>query len=280
MKNQFLSDKGMTPHTQYKEEPRVMHFLHLHPQYEVYFCPRKTNQQLVLNGKEYVCDTPCVVISPPYSIHSMSSMTDEPYPRYCFYFTEQMLEHLREGQYVPLRLNNPEILFLELTEEEASLLIPVAQTAAQSAYGLTGKEKEIAFSLFLNMLFRICPEDRVHTYGNFRFYIQKVFRYIAENYMQDISSESVAKEFSISRSKLDRDLRTFADCTLHDFLDLCRLNRAKELLQSGERLAVEEIGRLCGFHNSSYFYIFFKKYMGVSPLEYRKQFLTAQIKKK
>ena len=280
MKNQFLSDKGMQPYTQYQDEPREMHFLHLHPQYEIYFCPRRIDQRLVLNGKEYVSHTPCVVISPPYSIHSMSSMSNKPYPRFCFYFSDQTLERLGAGGYLPSRMSEPEVLFVELTEEEAELLLPVAEMASNPRYGLGEKEKEMAFSLFLNMLLRICPEERVHTYGNFRFYIQKVFRYIAENYMQDISSESVAKEFSISRSKLDRDMRTFADCTLHDFLDLCRLNRAKELLQSRERYGVEEIGRLCGFHNSSYFYIFFKKYMGVSPLEYRKSFLASQKVKK
>ena len=271
MENRFLNDKGIWPYSQYKEEPYVMHFLHLHPQYEIYFCPQNIEQRLVLNGKEYLHNGPCVIISPPFSIHSMSSVSSERFLRICLYFTEQTLERFRD-QYLPTRLHTPESLFFDLTEAQAKLLLPVAETAAREQYGLTRKEKEIAFALFLSMLFRICPENKIRTYGNFKFYIQNVFRYVAENYMYDITSESVAREFSISRSKLDRDLRMFAGCTLHEFLDLCRLNRAKELLQREDKLAIDEIGQMCGFRNSSYFYIFFRKHMGVSPLEYRRRF--------
>lgn len=275
MEGNFLTDKGNEPSCQRQEDPYDMRFLHLHPQYELYFSPEAVKQRVVLNGEEYVLDKPCAILVPPFFLHSMSSVDADRFLRICLFFSQKIIENVPDP-YLPARLNTPECLCFELTEEQAKLLLPLAELPTQEQYDMTPEEKELSFVLLLNMLFRFCPEERIKTYGNLRFYVQNVLRYVSENYMYDISSESVAREFSISRSKLDRDLRAFANCTLHDFLDLCRLNRARDLLQAKHRYAIDEVGQMCGFRNASYFYIFFRKHMGMSPLEYRKQFFVSE----
>jgi AraC-like DNA-binding protein len=272
MSHQFFTDMGESPYAEYSDWPHVMNYLHLHPQYEVYFCPRAIEQHLMINGREYRRNTPCVVISPPFFIHSMSPVNHETFMRMVFYFSERVLDKFRE-QYLPGRPINSECLMISLTEAQASSLVPLGDLIAkEGAEKLTAEEKELAMVLFLSHLFHICSEENIETVGKFNLYIQNVFRYISENFMNNISSESVAKEFSVSRSKLDRDLRAYTGCTLHEFLDLCRLNKAKELLSEKQRRSVEEIAIACGFRNESYFYTFFRKHEGVSPLEYRKQY--------
>ncbi len=272
MSQQFFTDMGDTPYSEYSTEPKVMNYLHLHPQYEVYFCPLAIEQQMMINGKEYRRQSPCVVISPPFFIHSMSTINQSEFPRMVFYFSERVLDRFRD-QYFPDRPINSECLLVSLTVEQANSLLPLAEMITkQGREKLTPDEKELAMILFLSHLFHICDEANVETVGKFNLYIQNVFRYISENFMNNISSESVASEFSVSRSKLDRDLRSYTGCTLHEFLDLCRLNKAKEMLSEKQKRSVEEIAYACGFRNESYFYTFFRKYEGVSPLEYRKQY--------
>lgn len=272
MSHQFFTDMGESPYAEYSDWPHVMNYLHLHPQYEVYFCPHAIEQHLVINGREYRRNTPCVVISPPFFIHSMSPVNQESFLRMVFYFSERVLDRFRE-QYLPGRPINSECLLISLSESQARSLVPLGDLIAkEGSEKLTPEEKELAMVLFLSHLFHICSEENIETVGKFNLYIQNVFRYISENFMNNISSESVAKEFSVSRSKLDRDLRAYTGCTLHEFLDLCRLNKAKELLSEKQRRSVEEIAIACGFRNESYFYTFFRKHEGVSPLEYRKQY--------
>lgn len=259
-------------YSEYDTVPKVMNYLHLHPQYEVYFCPRAIEQDIMINGKEYRRNTPCIVITPPFFIHSMSPVYQSSFPRMVFYFSERLLEKFR-GQCLQKRPINSECLLISLTGEQAKSILPLGELIAnEGAEKLTSDEKELAMVLFLSHLFHICDETQIETVGKFNLYIQNVFRYISRNFMNNISSESVAMEFSVSRSKLDRDFRSYTGCTLHEFLDLCRLNRAKELLSEKQKRSVEEIAAACGFRNESYFYTFFRKHEGVSPLEYRKQF--------
>lgn len=274
MSQQFFADMGEVPYSEQGVEPRVMNYLHLHPQYEVYFCFDAVEQHMMINGKEYRRDTPCVVISPPFFIHSMSSQKSESFPRMVFYMPERIIEKFK-GQYLPERPLNSECLLISLTDEQAKSLLPLGRMISEEGrMQLTSDEKELAMVLFLSHLFHICDASRIETVGKFNLYIQNVFRYISENYMNNINSETVAEAFSVSRSKLDRDLRAYTGCTLHEFLDLCRLNKAKELLSEKQKRSVEEIAFACGFRNESYFYTFFRKYEGISPLEYRKQFLS------
>ena len=189
-----------------------------------------------------------------------------------FYFSERVLEKFRE-QYLPDKPVNSECLLISLTKDQADSLAPLGGLIAKEGNKkLTTDEKELAMVLFLSHMFHICDESNIETVGKFNLYIQNVFRYISENFMNNINSETVAEEFSVSRSKLDRDLRAYTGCTLHEFLDLCRLNKAKEMLSEKQKRSVDEIAFACGFRNESYFYTFFRKYEGVSPLEYRKRF--------
>ena len=59
----FLMDYGESIYIEYMTQPSMMRYSHVHPQYEMYFCPHAIAQRLVINGRESVCDDPCVIIS-------------------------------------------------------------------------------------------------------------------------------------------------------------------------------------------------------------------------
>ena len=70
-----------------------MRMTHVHPQYELYFFPKAVAQKLIINNQEEICRTACIVISKPYTVHSMVAIEDCPpdLERYVVYFNEQML---------------------------------------------------------------------------------------------------------------------------------------------------------------------------------------------
>ena len=56
-----------------------------------------------------------------------------------------------------------------------------------------------------------------------------------------------------------------------EYLNLMRLNYAKELLLQDTFISVVDVSEKCGFNDSFYFSKLFKKYFGISPNYYRKQ---------
>lgn len=107
--------------------------------------------------------------------------------------------------------------------------------------------------------------------NNIRTYvrIRKMLNYIHGHYDEELDLEKIAAATEISKSEALRCFKAGLQTTPVVYLTQYRLCRAKELLQNGED-TVQQIAVKCGFDNSSYFCKVFKKYMGISPLEFCK----------
>ena len=55
-----------------------------------------------------------------------------------------------------------------------------------------------------------------------------------------------------------------------EYITKLRINQAKVLLYQNPLLSIKEIALACGFSDSLYFSTCFKKHIGISPREYRK----------
>jgi AraC-like DNA-binding protein len=169
------------------------------------------------------------------------------------------------------------ILF-ELDGGIAEYLKRIFEFMRDEKYPHTQTQKALILGFIVNKLFELCNESKITKVGESSFYIQSVIRHISENLSKTLNANDIAKRFSVSRSKLDRDFKSAVGMTLHDFEDICRLNYAKTLLRSDKKVSVAEISEACGLKNETYFYAFFKKYTGMSPTDYRKTFVSASGK--
>ena len=75
-----------------------------------------------------------------------------------------------------------------------------------------------------------------------------------------------AKEVGMSRMQLHRKLNSLTNMSSTEFIRYHRLNKAKQLLESGEH--VSQVAYAVGFASLSYFSTSFKKQFGKSPSEY------------
>lgn len=103
--------------------------------------------------------------------------------------------------------------------------------------------------------------------------IDKIIRYIKRYHTQNISLDDVCREFSCSRSHISHIFKKKTGQSFREYLTFIRIEDAKALLKYS-RLTVTEIAFSVGFTDSNYFSNVFKKYVGVSPREYRKNCLT------
>lgn len=264
----FLDDRGSRLTVEKYRHLSVMPYTHAHAQYEVYFCTRKVAQRSVINGVEYTYRYPCVILSAPFTVHSMSC--DDPdaenFERYVFYFGESVAESF-DTHLLPEGLLSRSVgLLFPLTEAQAYYMKQVIDLCDSEK---SAAQRELTFVLFLNKLVEFCPLSSAVRVGTSSFYISDVLRRVSSD-PADVDADRIAKEFSVSRSKLDRDFKRFTGMTFHSFAETCRLNRAKYLLLRKRNLSVGEVAEQCGFESETYFFPFFKKRMGMTPSEYRK----------
>lgn len=99
--------------------------------------------------------------------------------------------------------------------------------------------------------------------------VQKAVAFINENLERDLSVKIISKGAGVSKSVLYKRFHACFDCTVSEYINIRRVERAAQLLKKTD-LSVEQISQQVGFTNASYFSKTFKKQMGIAPLKYRK----------
>ncbi len=105
-------------------------------------------------------------------------------------------------------------------------------------------------------------ESKVNTY------IKKTLEYIDSDLTHDFNVEEMASRVGVSKYHFMREFKRFTKYSVVEYVNLRRCNRAQILLKDKNN-KIFDICVLCGFESSSYFSRVFKKYIGISPKEYR-----------
>lgn len=95
-----------------------------------------------------------------------------------------------------------------------------------------------------------------------------ILEYINFNLHDDLSLKMLENKFNINRFYLNRLFKKTVGSTLHEYILFKRLSMAKRLLKSGKN--VTEACQLSGFNDYFHFIRIFKKYVGISPGQFKK----------
>lgn len=83
--------------------------------------------------------------------------------------------------------------------------------------------------------------------------------------------DQVVHATRISRRLVEIRFRRVLGCTLHDYICRERMERAKQLMSGPQRIKLHKVAHLCGFSSLDQMRLVFKRMVGMSPLEYRRQ---------
>ncbi len=97
-----------------------------------------------------------------------------------------------------------------------------------------------------------------------------VRKYMEDNYMFDLSLDSVSEILHISPAYLSAQFKKYQKMNFLDCLTELRINAAKQLLKDPFRSAAE-VASMVGYEDSSYFARAFKKRTGMTPTQFRKE---------
>lgn len=107
------------------------------------------------------------------------------------------------------------------------------------------------------------------TTGNKR--IASIHEYLMNNYREEVDLKALAGMVSMAEGSLCRFFKQNVGITIFEYLNKIKVEFACKLLMDPD-LSVLEVCLDSGYNNLSHFNKQFKKYSGVSPLEYRKRF--------
>ncbi len=102
--------------------------------------------------------------------------------------------------------------------------------------------------------------------------LDDILYYIDHNYQNNIKLESIAPLFGYNSAYLGKIFNKTVGESFNSYVDLRRIDQSKDLLKQNH-LKVYEIAEQVGYKNVDYFHKKFKKYVGMSPAEYRKNII-------
>ena len=119
---------------------------------------------------------------------------------------------------------------------------------------------------------RMPPVDNVHLRYHEDLtqnpHIQKAIQYIEDHYHEEIVICDVAKQINFSPTYFSRMFKKKTGRSFVEYMTFVRLQKTLPLLRKTD-YTVEAISSNCGFNTPNYYSSIFKKYVGLTPSEYR-----------
>ena len=158
--------------------------------------------------------------------------------------------------------------------------VMLIKSLAMQLISLRSEEDPLALELleqstvrmFLAMTLRACasadpyrPQPRHR--GDNRLALDQVFRYIHAHLTEEITLETLEREFFVSRHHLIREFKRRTGQTVHRYIVKTRLDLCREYLSQG--YSINEVYRMGGFGGYNHFFRAFKQTYGMTPGEYR-----------
>lgn len=137
--------------------------------------------------------------------------------------------------------------------------------------GISKFQTEMLFRDVLNEAL-LCVVNRQNSCESHTLF-ERVSSYIHEYYDQSLSIESLAEQNNVNRNRLSYVFRRHAGMGPAEYVLKYRINIAQEMLFTSDA-PVQQIAQTVGIADPYYFSRVFKKQLGISPTQYREQFMN------
>ena len=99
--------------------------------------------------------------------------------------------------------------------------------------------------------------------------VTKAIEYITEHYNEDIHLEDLSKKLGINKTYASQIFTKYMNITFHDVINSIRINHATKMLKN-KAYSISEIAFSCGYGSIRTFNRVYKKYLHITPSQFRK----------
>jgi AraC-like DNA-binding protein/quercetin dioxygenase-like cupin family protein len=167
-----------------------------------------------------------------------------------------------------------------LTKSERGIQLAGNDLIRSFFYQLTGSKGLQTLILLLQLLHHLSglkKEEitlinktipKLFSKDNYTNKLEAVFKYVIENFKEEVSSKEAASLACLSEAAFCRYFKRRTEKTFSQFVNHVRITHSTRLLLEKD-MNIANVCFECGFGNISYFNRQFKKIMGQTPFEYR-----------
>lgn len=218
---------------------------------------------VTIDGVEYVCKPGDTFFTFPRTVYSMSCPASERC-EYCWVGfsgleSDMILKYLRISKEAPIIHSGSTEMVCTLHSE----LYAARGESLAASFAMASK----LYLLFSHLLSSTNQKEILDEND----YLQKALGYIHKHYTERITVSDVCSYLNISRSWLFRIFSTLIGESPSNYITAQRLALSCSFLRETQ-MTISEIADRAGYVDSLYFSRIFKKYMGISPREYRKKY--------
>lgn len=125
---------------------------------------------------------------------------------------------------------------------------------------------------FCDLFARLIDENSKEAKVYYSKKISKAIEYIDKNYLEDISLTTIAEHIGVHKVYLSRTFKEETGENVTEYIILFRIKKAIQMMKDTD-LKLYEIAEKAGFKDARQFSIYFKKIIGITPIEYRNKMI-------
>jgi AraC-like DNA-binding protein len=229
------------------------------------------NASYVIEGRHYLLSPYDVVLVPRGCVHKPEVGLAAPYERYVLYLSPTYLRSMSgcdlEKCFTEAETDYSFVLCPAGSRKAKiqSLFSSIEEAGSSGEYGSTALGRLLVYELMIELArAAIIPEEKPENIIYDR-EIVEILSWINDNLTEDISIDSLADRFYISKYHMMRRFRAETGYSIHSYISNKRLLFAHDLLLMGSSVTAACYG--CGYKDYSSFSRAYKKQFGITPGE-------------
>lgn len=247
--------------------------VHHHDFYEIYFF-LSGNVSFRVEGRTYHLGSGDLLLINPQELHQSEISPDSPYERIVLWIDRSYLAELSGEDTNLFRCFDHEMEnhtnLLRLPKNRRAAVAQLLEKLTHEFYSDEFGSRTFAQGLLMQFLVEInrsvaanvnkAPKREESPL------ISQVLGYIGAHFQENITLESLASVFFVSKYHLSHEFRSQVGTSVYRYVIFRRLMRARELMADGN--APGEVYSICGFGDYANFYRAFRGEYGMSPREF------------
>lgn len=233
---------------------------HFHDTYSIGII-KEGIESLTINNQNFIVPSKSVVIINQFEAHSNHQYDNDRWAYQSIYMSIDTLHYFNRINSLTTKFNynfqnliNDNILYNMLSDFHLN----------------QHENKEYLINIIISYLLKNFIQQeggKKNKYDQYRDLIEEVKYFFSVKYFEKINIETLATKRKLNRYQFIRAFKAHTGLTPIAYITLLRLNQSKMLLI--KNIPLVEIALDCGFYDQSHFTNYFKKYFGISPVDYK-----------
>ncbi len=261
----------------------LLHINHVTDNYPVHWhtaiemiMPVENIYTIHIGKTTYLLQEGDILIIPPGELHELLAPTEG--VRRILLFDFSLISNLKGLSNILAILSQPRLITPATAPDIYEKLSELFHELTKEYQSKNTLREEALYALIIQMLV-VTGRKYMNTENLFpavklnkqREYIEKfntIFEYISNNYMEDITLNSIADVAGFSKFHFSRLFKQFTDMSFYDYLNQRRVKEAERLLLD-PHLTITEVAMLSGFSSIATFNRVFKNLKECTPTEFK-----------